>query len=88
MHKWCIGKECKKMSYKVKGICNGNSLFKKIMKLLTDKQQEPSYPMQKYVIFVKTNLKMNMVNIKIIVKLRIIVIIKRNIEVLHIAYVI
>ena len=44
--------------------------------------------MQKYVIFVKKNLKINMWKIKNIVKLEIFVIIHRNIEVLHIACVI
>ena len=44
--------------------------------------------MQKFVIFVKKNLKINMLKIKNIVKLGIIVIIQVNIEELHIAYVI
>ena len=44
--------------------------------------------MQKSVIFVKNNLKTNMRKIKIITKLKIIVIIQGNIEVLFIAYVI
>ena len=44
--------------------------------------------MQKYVIFVKKKLKINISNIKNIVKLKIIVIIQGNIEVPHIAYVI
>ena len=44
--------------------------------------------MQKSVIFVKRNLKVNMWQIKNIVKLEIIVIIQGNIEVLRIAYVI
>ena len=44
--------------------------------------------MQKSVIFVKKNLKVNMWQIKNIVKLEIIVIIQGNIEVLRIAYVI
>ena len=44
--------------------------------------------MQKYIIFVKKNLKMNMIKIKSIVKLGFIVVIQVNIEVLHIAYVI
>ena len=44
--------------------------------------------MQKFAIFVKKNLKINMQEIKIIEKLETIVIIQRSAEVLHIAYVI
>ena len=44
--------------------------------------------MLKSVIFVKKNLRMNILKIKNIVKLEIIIIIKENKEVLHIAYVI
>ena len=44
--------------------------------------------MQKSVIFIKKKLKINIWKIKNIVKIRIIVIIQTNIEVLHIAYVI
>ena len=44
--------------------------------------------MQKSVIFVKTNLKIDMRKIKIIVKLEIIEIMQENIEVLRVAYVI
>ena len=44
--------------------------------------------MLKSVIFVKKNLKMNILKIKNIVKLEIIIIIKENKEVLHLAYVI
>ena len=44
--------------------------------------------MQKSVVFVKKNLKINIRKIKHIVKLEIIVIIQENIELLHIAYVI
>ena len=44
--------------------------------------------MQKSVIFLKKNLKINIRKIKNIVKLEIIVTIQENIEVLHIAYVI
>ena len=42
---------------------------------------------QKSVMFVKKNLKINMLKIKNIVKLETIVIIQENIELLHIAYV-
>ena len=42
--------------------------------------------MQKFVIFVKENLKINMLKIKIIVKLGTNVVIKGNIEVLHVAH--
>ena len=58
---------------------------KRKMKLLTKKQK---LKMQKSVIFVKKNLKINIWKIKNIVKLEIIVIIEENIEKLHIAYVI
>ena len=44
--------------------------------------------MQKYVVFVKKNLKKNISKIKNIIKLDIIPIIQQNIEVLLIAYVI
>ena len=44
--------------------------------------------MQKFVVFVKNNMKINMLKIKIIVKLGTNVIIQVNIKVLHIAYVI
>ena len=44
--------------------------------------------MQKYVIFLKQNLKIHILMTKNIVKLQIIVIIQGNIEVLSIAYVI
>ena len=44
--------------------------------------------MQKFVMFVKKSLKINMLKIKNTAKLGIIVIIQVNIEVLHIAYVI
>ena len=44
--------------------------------------------MQKYVIFLKQNLKIHILKTKNIVKLQIIVIIQGNIEVLSIAYVI
>ena len=57
------------------------------MKTLTSEQQK-SYQIAKNVIFVMKNLKINMLQIKNIVKLGTIVIIQENIEVLHIAYVI
>ena len=44
--------------------------------------------MQKFVMFVNKNLKINMLKTQNIVKLGTVVIIKRNIGVLHIAYVI
>ena len=44
--------------------------------------------MQKFVTFVKKGLKINMLKIKIILKLGTIVIIQGNIEVLHTAYII
>ena len=44
--------------------------------------------MQKSVIFVEKNVKINMRKIKNIIKLEIIFIIQGNIEVLHIAYVV
>ena len=43
---------------------------------------------QKFVIYVKKNLKKNLLKIKNITKLRTIAIIPGNVEVLHIAYVI
>ena len=63
---------------------------KKEMKLLTKKQQEAyeNMEMQKYVKFVKKNVKNNHLKDKNIIKLEIIVIMQGNIEVLHIAYVI
>ena len=48
--------------------------FQKKMKLLTKEKQE-SYKMQKFIISVKKNLKINITKIKKIVKLEIIVII-------------
>ena len=57
------------------------------MKILTTEQQE-SYKMQKYAIFLYKNLKINMQKIRNIVKLMIIVNIQVNIGVLHILYVI
>ena len=56
------------------------------MKLLT-KEQQDHMKTQKSVIFVKKNLKINIWQIKDIVKLEIIVIIQGNIEVLCITYV-
>ena len=44
--------------------------------------------MQKYAIFLKKNLKLNMLMIKNSIKLRTILIIQGNIKLLHIAYVI
>ena len=63
---------------------------KKEMKLLTKKQQEAyeNMEMQKYVKFVKKNVKNKYLKDKNIIKLEIIVIMQGNIEVLHIAYVI
>ena len=63
---------------------------KKEMKLLTKKQQEAyeNMEMQKYVKFVKKNVKNKHLKDKNIIKLEIIVIMQGNIEVLHIAYVI
>ena len=60
------------------------------MKLLTKKQQEAyeNMEMQKYVKFVKKNVKNKYLKDKNIIKLEIIVIMQGNIEVLHIAYVI
>ena len=62
---------------------------KKEMKLLTKKQQEAyeNMEMQKYVKFVKKNVKNKHLKDKNIIKLEIIVIMQGNIEVLHIAYV-
>ena len=57
------------------------------MKILTTEQQE-SYKMQKYAIFLYKNLKINVQKIRNIVKLMIIVNIQVNIGVLHILYVI
>ena len=57
------------------------------MKLLTKEQYE-STKMQKSFKFIKKNLKINMWNIENIVKLKVIVIILGNIDVLDIAYVI
>ena len=56
------------------------------MKLLTNEQKK-SYEIQKFVIFVKKNLKINTLTIKNIVKLGTIANIQENIEVLHIEYV-
>ena len=63
---------------------------KKEMKLLTKKQQEAyeNMEMQKYVKFVKKNVKNKHLKDKNIIKLEIIVIMQGTIEVLHIAYVI
>ena len=63
---------------------------KKEMKLLTKKQQEAyeNMEMQKYVKFVKKNVKNKHLKDKNIIKSEIIVIMQGNIEVLHIAYVI
>ena len=63
---------------------------KKEMKLLTKKQQEAyeNMEVQKYVKFVKKNVKNKHLKDKNIIKLEIIVIMQGNIEVLHIAYVI
>ena len=58
---------------------------KKKKNLLTNKKQK-HMKTQKFVIFVKRNLKISMPKKKIIVKLGPIVIIQGNIEVLHIAY--
>ena len=44
--------------------------------------------MQKYLISVKENLKVNMIKIENILKLRTTVIIQVNVEVLHIAYIV
>ena len=52
---------------------------KRKIKLLTKKQQG-SYEMQKFVIFAKKNLKINICKIKNLVKLDIIVIIQGNME--------
>ena len=56
------------------------------MKLLTNEQKK-SYEIQKFVLFVKKNLKINVFTIKTIVKLGTIANIQENIEVLHIEYV-
>ena len=56
------------------------------MKLLTNEQKK-SYEIQKFVIFVKKNLKINVFTIKTIVKLGTIANIQENIELLHIEYV-
>ena len=42
--------------------------------------------MRKFVIFVKKNVKLNILKINSVVNVEIIVIIQRNLEVLHIAY--
>ena len=68
-------KDCMKMFYEfliehAMKIIN----FQKKMKLLTKEKQE-SYKMQKFIISVKKNLKINITKIKKIVKLEIIVII-------------
>ena len=54
------------------------------MKLLTNSRNHMK--MKKIVIFVKKNLKINMLKIKIIAKFVVIAIIQVKIEVLHIAY--
>ena len=56
------------------------------MKLLTNEQKK-SYEIQKFVLFVKKNLKINVFTIKTIVKLGTIANIQENIELLHIEYV-
>ena len=60
---------------------------KKKMKLITGSSRN-HIKMQKFIIFVKKNLKINVWKIKNIVNLEITVIIQENIEVLCIAYVI
>ena len=55
------------------------------MKLFKNEQH---IKMKKFVLFVKTNLNVNIIKIKIIVKLGTIVIIQGNTEVLHLAYLI
>ena len=59
--------------------------LKEKMKLFKDKQH---IKMKKFVLFVKTNLNVNILKIKIIVKLGTIVIIQGNTEVSHLAYLI
>ena len=66
----CMKKFCESLSERETEIIN---FKKKKMKLLTKEQQE-SYKMQKYVISVTKNLKVNMCKIKDILKLEIIVI--------------
>ena len=59
--------------------------LKEKMKLFKNEQH---IKMKKFVLFVKTNLNVNIIKIKIIVKLGTIVIIQGNTEVLHLAYLI
>ena len=58
------------------------------LKMKKQKSSRSHMKMQKSVIFVKKKLKINILQIKNIVKLEIIVIMQENIKVLHIAYVI
>ena len=60
-----------------------NNFENKKMKQLTSKQQKP-YQNEKNVIFVKKKLKVNILKIKIILKLGIIVFIQENINLPHI----
>ena len=59
--------------------------LKEKMKLFKNEQL---IKMKRFVLFVKTNLNVNILKIKIIVKLGTIVIIQGNTEVLHLAYLI
>ena len=51
-------------------------------------KNEQLIKMKRFVLFVKTNLNVNILKVKIIVKLGTIVIIQGNTEVLHLAYLI
>ena len=59
--------------------------LKEKMKLFKNEQL---IKMKRFVLFVKTNLNVNILKVKIIVKLGTIVIIQGNTEVLHLAYLI
>ena len=78
--KYCVKKFCESLREHSIKITN---FKKKKMKLLTKEQQE-SYENARIRCICKKNLKKNIWKIKNIVKLEIIVIIKENIEVLHI----
>ena len=82
--KYCMKKFCEYLREHAMKITN---FKKKKIKLLT-KEQRNHMKMHKSVIFVKKNLKMNILKIKNTAKLEIIVISKDNKEVLRIAYVI
>ena len=61
--------------------------FQKERKEIINKQTSKNYmKMQKFAIFVNKNLKINILKIKNIVKLKILVIIQWNTEVLYIVY--